>query len=153
MIYLHKPSVAFCIFLSLIAGCSATVDSKEVNVQSMTPGEFWTVPTDAIPIWIIYRTPEEISVLSVINKPISDKPPFNNAFRSIRPELFVVYGNCPGSTELLRNDRGKGFTCLATGISYDLSGRPVDGNTASASLSLPNYTFKNAVTLVIPNSQ
>ena len=147
----YKPYIILFVFSAILLGCTSTTDKKEVDVQAMTPGEFWAVGTKSIPIWIFHRTPEEVLALRNANQAITDPAPFNNEFRSIRPDLFVVYGNCPGSTELLRHDLGKGFTCLSTGITYDLAGRPAGNNTSAALLLLPSYTLKNSHTLLVPN--
>jgi len=125
--------------------------THEVDVGTMRAGEFWATLTNDLPVWVIYRTPEELAELSgadAIAPARAERPPGVPA--GLRPELYVVYGNCPGSRELLHFRERAGFTCDSTGQRYDLAGRPLPYGTTARRLESPAFSFKNEHTLVVP---
>jgi ubiquinol-cytochrome c reductase iron-sulfur subunit len=127
--------------------------SREVDVSLMEAGERWVVLTNEVPVWILSRTPEQMEALlradaTEFVSPRSERPA--GVSTEIRPELFLLYANCPGTNEILHYLEADGFRCDSSGQRYDLAGRPLPYGTRVQGLSIPNFSFKNDDVLVVP---
>jgi len=116
----------------------------EIDVRQLLPGEVATLRVGGDKFYVIRRTPAERERLSNASATPGDRVPLRNGYRSIRPELFIVYASCPGSKEESTYAQGEGFFCPG-GAAYDLAGRSRTGE----SLSIPEYRYKGEFTIVI----
>lgn len=109
----------------------------EVDLHGIAPGETRTVEWQGKPVFILHRTPDQISAMEASMG--SNKDPEPDEQRVRQPQWLVVVGLC---THLgcvpTRNDRG--WFCPCHGSAYDNSGRVLKGP-APRNLDLPPYEF------------
>ena len=119
--------------------------STEVDIASLKPGQLKTVMWRGKPVFIKYRTPENIKdmeaiPLSTLADPETDQERFGK-----NPEYLVVVGVCthlgciPHEREGLAAKEG-GWVCPCHGSVYDDSGRVIKGP-APKNLEVPPYNF------------
>ncbi|MBV9889582.1 MAG: ubiquinol-cytochrome c reductase iron-sulfur subunit [Rhizobacter sp.] len=136
----------------------------EVDIGGIKPGEKLTVEWRGKPVWIVRRTPEQISELpkndSLLADPQSKRnadeltPPYaRNEARSIKSEYLVVVGICthlgcspgdkftPGAQPSLPDNWPGGFLCPCHGSTFDLAGRVFKDKPAPDNLEVPPYTY------------
>ena len=117
-----------------------------VDLSEMKAGDRIIVPWEGKPIFVSYRTPEEIKEARSID--ISDLPyPEADEDRVLKPEWLVVFGvgegfGCVVSGQKLNEGRGRfgGWYDPCRGAHYDVSGRMRKGP-SPANLKVPNYKF------------
>ena len=119
-------------------------DTLEIDVRQLLPGELATLKVGGEKIHVIHRTAGEREGLADGSALPGDPAPLRNGYRSIKPELFIVYAACPGSNLESTYARGEGFFCPG-GAVYDLAGRSKNGT----SMSIPAYRYKGEFTAVI----
>jgi ubiquinol-cytochrome c reductase iron-sulfur subunit len=118
----------------------------EMDISGMQPGELRTVEWRGKPVWIVRRTPEQLTNLAKNNTnladPNSERTPdaltpayARNEGRSIKPEYFIGVGICShlgcspiskfemGAQPSLPNDWVGGFLCPCHGSTFDMAGR------------------------------
>lgn len=138
------------------AGAPVTVDISKLEAGQRVI-EQWR----GQPVWLIRRTPEQLSVLagedSRLRDPNSDNPEqqpeyAKNPHRSIKPEIAVLVGTCThlGCSPLFRPDlqpepfdtqwKG-GFYCPCHNSRFDMAGRVYAGVPAPTNLRVPPYRF------------
>ena len=140
---------SFGLFLLALLGVTSCTGEREVQVEleQMRTDEHWAVPTRNATIWIFRRTRDEVAALTQMHPPGTE---LDGPHRSLRPDIFVVFGNCPGSDAMLRALRKMpGFVCEQTGVTYDFSGRPLVPNENSAPLAIPDHHYESADVLVV----
>ena len=126
--------------------------STEVDLSALEPGMAVTVKWRGKPVFIRYRTAEEIAEAESV--PASDLiDPQSDAERVQKPEYLVLVGVC---THLgcvpLGNKAGEakgdynGWFCPCHGSHYDTSGRIRKGP-APLNLEVPQYTFLDDTTV------
>ena len=143
----------------------------QVDISAIKPGEKLTVEWRGKPVWIVRRTPEQLEGLKKIEGELADPtsarkqfvtPAYaKNAYRSIKPELFVGVGICshlgcspgdrftPGPQASLPNDWQGGFLCACHGSTFDLAGRVYKNKPAPDNLEVPPHMYLSDSVLVI----
>jgi len=139
------------------------------DISKLEPGQMNTVEWRGQPVYVMYRTPEQLDTLPGLDSKLKDpeseiegsQPAYiEGVDRSIRPEILVVIGLCThlgcapkfrpevGVTEFISDWEG-GFFCPCHGSMFDLSGRVYAGVPASQNLIVPPYSFEDDNVLVI----
>jgi ubiquinol-cytochrome c reductase iron-sulfur subunit len=146
----------------------------EVDISGLKPGDMMTVAWRGKPVWIVYRTDEQLADVKKADKEVADplsKKEFtmplpeycNNEYRSRadHKNLFVAVAVCThlGCTPTPRFNEGPqanlpddwpgGFLCPCHGSTYDLAGRVFKNKPAPQNLDIPPYMFTSATSLVI----
>jgi ubiquinol-cytochrome c reductase iron-sulfur subunit len=132
----------------------------EVDISKLEEGAMVRVVWRGRPVWVLKRDPGMLDRLKneqvTLRDPDSnesEQPGYaRNAWRSIKPEVFVVVGTCThlGCAPIERFDvappdlgpdwRG-GFFCPCHGSKFDLAGRVFAGVPAPTNLPVPPYRF------------
>jgi ubiquinol-cytochrome c reductase iron-sulfur subunit len=146
--------------------------SIEVDISGVKPGEKITVEWRGKPVWIIRRTPEQVSALGKVEgqlaDPKSERKPSEltpeyarNQGRSIKPEIFVGVGICshlgcspsdkfqPGAQPSLPDDWPGGFLCPCHGSTFDMAGRVYKNKPAPDNLEVPPHMYLSDNKLLI----
>lgn len=140
----------------------------EVDISKMEPGQLLRVEWRGKPVWLLNRTPEVLETLATLDDQLSDPRSMvsiqpkssQNAYRSIKPELFLAIGLCTHlgcsptfRPEIAPNDLGKewkgGFFCPCHGSWFDLAGRVYRGVPAPTNLEIPPYQYLTDTLIVI----
>lgn len=144
----------------------------EVDIAAMKPGEKVTVEWRGKPVWIVRRTPEQLTALSKVTgqladpeskrKPAELTPEYaRNEGRSIKPEYFVAVGICThlgcspsdkfqmGAQPSLPDDWQGGFLCPCHGSTFDMAGRVYKNKPAPDNLEIPPHMFLSDSKLLI----
>ena len=135
-----------------------------VSLNGLEPGQMMTVSWRKKPVWILHRTPAELSKVEHSKLDLSDResrvpqqPPgmalhLDSGVRAVRPEYLVLVGICThlGCIPEYRPQPGSvgpewtgGFYCPCHGSKYDLSGRVLAGSPAPINLPVPPYYFES----------
>ena len=144
----------------------------EADISGLTPGERMTVEWRGKPVWIVRRTPEQLSGLKKNDSQLADPdskrkvdeltPAYaRNEGRSIKPEYLVVVGICshlgcspsekftPGAQPSLPDDWQGGFLCPCHGSTFDMAGRVFKNKPAPDNLEVPPYVYLSDTRLLI----
>jgi ubiquinol-cytochrome c reductase iron-sulfur subunit len=144
----------------------------EVDIGSLKAGEKLTVEWRGQPVWIVRRTPEQVSELPKLDPLLADPksqrnadeltPPYaRNEVRSIKPEVLVVVGICthlgcsptdkfvPGPQPSLPDNWVGGFLCPCHGSTFDMAGRVYKDKPAPDNLRVPPHMYVADNKLVI----
>ena len=144
----------------------------EVDIGSLKAGEKLTVEWRGQPVWIVRRTPEQVSELPKLDPLLADPksqrnadeltPPYaRNEARSIKPEVLVVVGICthlgcsptdkfvPGPQPSLPDNWIGGFLCPCHGSTFDMAGRVYKDKPAPDNLRVPPHMYVADNKLVI----
>ena len=120
--------------------------STEVDISSLTEGQAITVVWRGKPVFIRYRTAEEIKIaeaeeLSALRDPEKDQDRVKNAKYLVLVGVCTHLGCVPLGTKSgeTRGDYG-GWFCPCHGSHYDMSGRIRKGP-APTNLEVPPYEF------------
>ena len=147
-----------------VAGAPVTED-----ISRLEPGQRIIVQWRGQPVWVIRRTPEQLSALQGENERLRDPDSENldqqpayaqNPHRSIRPEIAVLVGTCThlGCSPLFRpelqpqpfdSEWKGGFYCPCHNSRFDLAGRVYQGVPAPSNLRVPPYHFVDDNHLVV----
>ncbi|WP_031433956.1 ubiquinol-cytochrome c reductase iron-sulfur subunit [Methylomarinum vadi] len=140
----------------------------EVDLSKMEPGQLIRVAWRGKPVWILNRTTNVLATLATLDDELAD-PTSNesiqpesskNAYRSIKPEIFVAIGLCThlGCSPTFRpevappdlGERWKGgFFCPCHGSWFDLAGRVYRGVPAPTNLEIPPYRYVTDQLIII----
>ena len=144
----------------------------EMDISGMQPGELRTVEWRGKPVWIVRRTPEQLTNLAKNNTnladPNSERTPdaltpayARNEGRSIKPEYFIGVGICShlgcspiskfemGAQPSLPNDWVGGFLCPSHGSTFDMAGRVFKNKTAPDNLEVPPHMYLSDTKILI----
>jgi ubiquinol-cytochrome c reductase iron-sulfur subunit len=144
----------------------------EVDISGMKPDEMITVEWRGKPVWVIRRTPEQVSELAKHDGELADPnslrdpavytPKYaQNVYRSIKPEYLVVVGICThlgcsptpkmqaGPQPSLPNDWPGGFFCPCHGSTFDLAGRVYKNKPAPDNLEVPPHMYLSDTKILI----
>ena len=144
----------------------------EVDISGMKPDEMITVEWRGKPVWVIRRTPEQVSELAKLDGEWADPnslrdpavytPKYaQNGYRSIKPEYLVVVGICThlgcsptpkmqaGPQPSLPNDWPGGFFCPCHGSTFDLAGRVYKNKPAPDNLEVPPHMYLSDTKILI----
>jgi len=142
----------------------------EVDISKVVPGQQIRVLWQKKPVWIVYRTEQNLEDLK--NLPDSDladpkseipqQPDYiSGPNRSLNDKYLVVIGLCThlgcsptyrpevGAADLGGESWKGGFYCPCHGSKFDLSGRVYAGVPAPTNLIVPPYTYLSDSTLLI----
>ena len=154
------------------ARAKAAGAAVEVEISGMKPDEMRTVEWRGKPVWVIRRTPEQVSELAKLDGELADPnslrdpavytPKYaQNGYRSIKPEYLVVVGICThlgcspspkiqaGPQPSLPNDWPGGFFCPCHGSTFDLAGRVYKNKPAPDNLEVPPHMYLSDTKILI----
>jgi ubiquinol-cytochrome c reductase iron-sulfur subunit len=143
----------------------------EVDVSTLAPGEKRVVEWRGKPVWIMRRTPEQLSSLEKLDDQLADPMSVRKAYptpeyaqnrhRSIKPEFLVAVGICthlgcspgdkltPGPQPSLPDDWQGGFLCACHGSTFDLAGRVFKNKPAPDNLEVPPHHYLSDNVLLV----
>ena len=144
----------------------------EVDISAIKPGEKITVEWRGKPVWIVKRTPEQLTELPKLDGLLADPqskrkqdeltPVYaRNEGRSIKPEVFVAVGICthlgcspsdklqPGAVGGMQSDWAGGFLCPCHGSTFDMAGRVYKNKPAPDNLEVPPHMYLSDTRLLI----
>lgn len=144
----------------------------EVDISGLKEGEKLTVEWRGKPVWIIKRTPTQLSDLPGLDAELADPKSLRhpeeftpeyarNEARSIKPELLVVVGICThlgcsptdrfqaGAQPSLPADWKGGFLCPCHGSTFDMAGRVFKNKPAPDNLQVPPHMYLSDTKLLI----
>ncbi len=140
----------------------------EIDISKIELGQLIRVAWRGKPVWILSRTAEVLEVLENDTAKLadpdskeSDQPENSiNAFRSIKPEIFVAVGLCTHlgcsptfRPEIAPNDLGDdwkgGFFCPCHGSGFDLAGRVFKSVPAPTNLVIPPYRYITDTLIIV----
>jgi len=131
-------------------------DPVAVDLAALPEGRLLTVEWQGKPVWILRRSGARIDALKQADAALADPdsrrslqpPATRNAWRSLRPEVFVAIGLCThqGCVPALDGDH---FLCPCHTSRYDLAGRVFRAGPAPDNLVIPAYRFAGESRLVI----
>jgi ubiquinol-cytochrome c reductase iron-sulfur subunit len=132
----------------------------EVDISKLEIGAMLRVMWRGRLVWVLRRSPEMLQRIENSSFDLrdpdsaeSEQPEYaRNEFRSIKPEILIVVGNCThlGCAPIERFDVAPadlgadwvgGFFCPCHGSKFDLSGRVFAGVPAPTNLSVPPHRF------------
>lgn len=122
--------------------------SMDVDISDLKPGDNKVVHWLGRNIILVKRDAVTADTLpeteADLKDPLSNgsqQPDFaKNAFRSLRPDLFVAYTNCTHlGCEVLHQENQ--FKCPCHQSDYDAAGRVLEGAAAPRNLDVPNYRY------------
>ena len=154
------------------ARAKAAGAAVEVDISGMKPDEMRTVEWRGKPVWVIRRTPDQVSELAKLDGELADPnslrdpavytPKYaQNGYRSIKPEYLVVVGICThlgcsptpkmqaGPQPSLPNDWPGGFFCPCHGSTFDLAGRVYKNKPAPDNLEVPPHMYLSDTKILI----
>lgn len=134
----------------------------DIDISKIEPGAMVKAVWRNKPAWVVQRPAAALAELPKIDPLLRDpnsnepqQPPYaKNAWRSIKPELFVVIGICthlgcsplyvpqPGDPSVGPTWPG-GFHCPCHGSLYDLAGRVFKNVPAPLNLPVPRHRYVN----------
>lgn len=143
----------------------------EVDISALRPGELVTTEWRGKPVWVMRRTPEQVSALSQLDSLLADPnsqrtayptPEYaRNTHRSIKPEVFVGVGICThlgcspgerfttGPQPSLPDNWTGGYLCACHGSTFDLAGRVFKNKPAPDNLEVPPHMYLSDTVVLI----
>ncbi|MCY4044488.1 MAG: ubiquinol-cytochrome c reductase iron-sulfur subunit [Cellvibrionales bacterium] len=140
----------------------------KADLSKLKPGELITVEWRGKPVYIMYRTKEQLASLATLTSTLRDpdsnesiQPEYTkNEGRSTKPEYVVLVGLCTHlgcapnpRPEVAAADLGKdwlgGFFCPCHGSKYDLAGRVYKAVPAPTNLDVPPYKYLSDTVILI----
>ena len=140
----------------------------EADISKLAPGQMLRVKWRGQPVWVVYRTPENLKDLAALTPELLDpdstapqQPDYcRNPHRSRKPEIFVAVGICThlGCSPIFRPevapaDLGPawkgGFFCPCHGSRFDLAGRVYKGVPAPTNLVIPPHRFLSDTLILV----
>lgn len=111
--------------------------TTEADLSGIPVGGSISVAWQGKPVFIVHRTPEQISSMEAASTTID---PQDDSRRVIKPEWLVVVGICTHLGCVPNRDPEGGWLCPCHGSKYDASGRVIRGP-APKNLEVPAYSF------------
>ena len=149
-------------------------DPLEIDISDLAEEELRVVPWKGQPVWILRRSPAMLrklqapDLLSRLADPASTLEPdgrtpayARNAYRSIRPEVFVGIAVCPhaGCVPVARLQPGPnperpdnwpgGFACPCHFATFDLAGRVFRDKPTGLNIEVPPHRVLSPTRIVI----
>lgn len=140
----------------------------EVDISKIEPGQKINVEWQGKPVWLLSRTPAQVSNLAKLsaklvdpNSDMDQQPAYcRNEHRSIKPQLLVAVGICThlGCSPTFRPDLAPadlgpewvgGFYCPCHGSKFDLAARVYKGVPAPKNLEIPPHKYLSDTRLLI----
>ena len=160
-------AVPFISSMNPSARAEAAGAPVEVDISKLQPGERLIVEFRKKPVWVVYRTEQNLADLGKLDGRLQDpksegsiQPEYaqNKArSREDRKNILVVEGICthlgcsPQYRPDVEPDAGwlGGFYCPCHGSRFDLAGRVYAGAPAPTNLPIPKYQFINDTTILV----
>jgi len=131
------------------------VSTTDVDLSPMTVGQRITVKWRGKPVFVVYRSPQQIQTAEKDDKSPDLIDPQDDEKRVQKPQWLIVVGVCThlGCVPLGQADtapRGEwgGWFCPCHGSQYDISGRVRHGP-APKNLMVPAYKFTSDTSVSI----
>ena len=140
----------------------------EADISKLEPGQMMRVKWRGKPVWVVYRTEQNLRDLSAIvdrladpNSELPQQPPYcQNEYRSIKPQYLVAIGICThlGCSPTYRPDVAPadlgpewvgGFFCPCHGSRFDLAARVYKGVPAPSNMVIPPYQFLSDTQILV----
>jgi ubiquinol-cytochrome c reductase iron-sulfur subunit len=142
----------------------------EADISKLEPGQMLRVKWRGKPVWIVYRTDQNIKDLPSLDAELADpasddtgqQPEYcKNPSRAIKDKYLVAVGICThlGCSPTYRPDLGAadlggdawkgGFFCPCHGSKFDLAGRVYSGVPAPKNLEIPPYHYLSDTTILV----
>ncbi|MES9843189.1 MAG: ubiquinol-cytochrome c reductase iron-sulfur subunit [Candidatus Sedimenticola sp. PURPLELP] len=142
----------------------------EADISKLEPGQMMRVKWRGKPVWIVYRTEQNLADLTSVDGELLDpasadtgqQPEYcQNPTRSIKEKYLVAVGICThlGCSPTYRPDLGAadmggdawkgGFFCPCHGSKFDLAGRVYAGVPAPKNLEIPPYHYLSDTTILV----
>ena len=140
----------------------------EADIGKLEPGQMMRVKWRGKPVWVVYRTEQNLKDLSTFSERLADpdselpqQPDYcKNEHRSIKPEYLVAIGICTHlgcsptyRPEVAPADLGEewvgGFFCPCHGSRFDLAARVYSGVPAPTNMVIPPYQFLSDIRILI----
>jgi ubiquinol-cytochrome c reductase iron-sulfur subunit len=140
----------------------------EADISKLEPGQILRVKWRGQPVWVVYRTPENLKDLDSLTAELLDpdstapqQPAYcKNPYRSRKPQYLVAIGICThlGCSPTYRPDVAPpdlgaswkgGFFCPCHGSRFDLAGRVFKGVPAPKNLVIPPYRFLSDTLILV----
>ncbi|WP_087016638.1 ubiquinol-cytochrome c reductase iron-sulfur subunit [Thaumasiovibrio subtropicus] len=139
----------------------------EIDISKIEAGQIIRAEWRGKPVWVVRRTDDIVQGLSAhasqLRDPDSDEPQqpeyAKNAFRSLKPEIFVAVGICthlgcsptylPNSFEEQVQGVSAGFFCPCHGSKFDMAGRVFQSVPAPLNLVVPPHSYINDQTILV----
>jgi len=141
----------------------------EVDISKLQPGQLMRVLWRKKPVWIVYRTEQNLKDLEGLageladpNSEVPQQPEYiKGTARALKAQYLVAEGLCThlgcsptyrpevGAADLGGDDWKGGFFCPCHGSKFDLSGRVYAGVPAPTNLVIPPYTYVSDTRLII----
>jgi ubiquinol-cytochrome c reductase iron-sulfur subunit len=140
----------------------------EADIGKLEPGQLMRVKWRGKPVWVIYRTEQNLADLPTLDPILADpnsempqQPEYcKNPARSIKPKYMVAIGICThlGCSPTYRPDVAPadlgsewvgGFFCPCHGSRFDLAARVYQGVPAPTNLVIPPHQYLSETQLLI----
>ncbi len=140
----------------------------EADISKLEPGQLMRVKWRGKPVWVIYRTEQNLADLPTLdpqlvdpNSEVPQQPEYcKNPTRSIKPKYMVAIGICThlGCSPTYRPDVAPpdlgpdwvgGFFCPCHGSRFDLAARVFKGVPAPTNLVIPPHKYLSDTQLLI----
>ena len=140
----------------------------EADISKLEPGQMLRVKWRGQPVWVVYRTPENLKDLDALKGELLDpdsiapqQPAYcKNPHRSRKPQYLVAIGICTHlgcsptfRPEVAPADLGAawkgGFFCPCHGSTFDLAGRVFKGVPAPSNLVIPPHRFLSDTLILV----
>jgi ubiquinol-cytochrome c reductase iron-sulfur subunit len=140
----------------------------EADISNLEPGQMLRVKWRGQPVWVVYRTPENLKDLDALKGELLDpdsiapqQPAYcKNPHRSRKPQYLVAIGICTHlgcsptfRPEVAPADLGAawkgGFFCPCHGSTFDLAGRVFKGVPAPSNLVIPPHRFLSDTLILV----
>ncbi len=164
-VYVAVPFVAS---MQPSAKAKALGAPAEADISKLEPGQLMRVKWRGKPVWIVFRTKQNLADLPSLNDKLRDpnsevpqQPPYcKNEYRSRKPEYLVAVGICTHlgcsptyRPEMAPADLGPewkgGFFCPCHGSRFDLAARVYKGVPAPTNLVVPPHQYLSDTTILI----
>jgi ubiquinol-cytochrome c reductase iron-sulfur subunit len=140
----------------------------EADISKLEPGQMLRVKWRGQPVWVVYRTPENLKDLDALKGELLDpdsiapqQPAYcKNPYWSRKPQYLVAIGICTHlgcsptfRPEVAPADLGAawkgGFFCPCHGSTFDLAGRVFKGVPAPSNLVIPPHRFLSDTLILV----
>ncbi len=168
-VYVAVPFVAS---MQPSAKAKALGAPAEADISKLEPGQLMRVKWRGKPVWVVYRTKQNLADLPSLNDRLRDpnsevpqQPEYcKNEYRSRKPEYLVAVGICTHlgcsptyRPEMAPTDLGPdwkgGFFCPCHGSRFDLAARVFKGVPAPTNLVIPKHQYLSDTTIVIGSDE
>ncbi len=161
-------AVPFVVSMQPSAKAQAAGAPVEVDISKLEPGQKMTVEWRGKPVWVVYRTEQQLKDLPSLdsdlrdpNSEVAQQPEYaKNAVRSIKEQYMVLVGICThlgcsptyvlaGAPNQPTADWKGGFFCPCHGSRFDMAGRVSQGVPAPTNLVVPPHHYLSDTRILV----